>query len=141
LKCICFQISPNLLENLLSVSTHVVKAFKVIDDQSNQYQADLADSSDPKPVDPAVPQPVDPKPVQPLPSPSPSAEELERLKQEEKRKRQKEIRIRQEIVKTVTSLAKKVVLANSSKPVLEIETDTIKLQVLSFNCFLNVTGT
>ena len=82
-------------------------------------------------MDPGDPQPVDPEPPQPLlPTPTPSAEELERLRQDEERKRQKEIRIRQDIVQTVTSLAMKMDLANSSNSVLEFETDTIKLQVL-----------
>ena len=102
------QISPTLLEDVSSVASHVANAFKAIDEATAKANAGEKN---------------------PDPSPALSAGEIEKRRLEEERKQQEEIKLRQAIVKTVTILAKKVVLENMSKPVLEIETDFMKLQV------------
>ena len=96
------------MENVLRVTDHVANAFKAIDEATAK---------------------ADPGEKNPNPLPALSADEIEKRRLEEERNRQEEIKLRQAIVKTVTILAKKVVLENMSEAILEIETDFMKLQV------------
>ena len=96
------------MENVLRVTDHVVNAFKAIDEAT--ANADAGEKN-------------------PDPLPALSADEIKKRRLEEERNRQEEIKLRQAIVKTVTILAKNVVLENMSEAILEIETDFMKLLV------------